>query len=79
MTTISVKLPEALGARLEAEARRRRTTKSAVIRELLEEGLSKPRRKKAVTCYDLVKDLIGSVRGPRDLATNPKYMEGFGK
>lgn len=79
MTTISLKLPESLGAQLEAEARRRQTTKSAIIRELLEEGLNKPRRKKAVTCYDLVKDIIGSVRGPRDLASNPKYMEGFGK
>ena len=26
------------------------------------------------------KDLVGSIRGlPRDLATNPKYMEGFGE
>jgi hypothetical protein len=30
--------------------------------------------------YDLARDLAGSVKGlPRDLATNPKYLEGFGR
>jgi hypothetical protein len=32
------------------------------------------------TCYDLASDLAGSLKGlPRDLATNPKYLEGFGE
>jgi hypothetical protein len=32
------------------------------------------------TCYDLARDLAGSVKGlPRDLATNRKYLEGFGR
>ena len=30
--------------------------------------------------YDLGRDLIGSIKGlPADIATNPKYMEGFGE
>ena len=30
--------------------------------------------------YDLARDLAGSLKGlPRDLAHNPKYMEGFGE
>ena len=32
------------------------------------------------SCYDLARDLAGTVKGlPRDIATNPKYMEGFGE
>jgi len=32
------------------------------------------------TCYDLARDLAGSVKWlPRDLATNPKYLNGFGR
>ena len=37
MTTISLKLPENLLARLERESRARRTTKSSVVRECLTE------------------------------------------
>lgn len=30
--------------------------------------------------YDSMKDIIGIVKdAPRDLSTNPKYMEGFGR
>ncbi len=33
-----------------------------------------------VSALDLAGDLIGSIRGlPKDLATNPKYMEGYGE
>jgi len=39
VTTISLKLPENLLARLERESRARRTTKSSVVRECLEQQL----------------------------------------
>jgi len=39
MTTISLKLPEDLLARLEKVSRARRTTKSSVVRECLEQQL----------------------------------------
>ena len=79
MQTISLKLPDDLLAELEREARTRRTTKSVVMRESLEAALrARPRR--AVSCYDLARDLAGTVRGlPRGLALDPKYMEGFGE
>ena len=32
-----------------------------------------------VSAYDLAKDVIGSLDGPEDLSTNPKYMKGFGE
>ena len=80
MTTISLKLPDRLLELLEAESRARGTTKSSLVRECLEKVLAGPRPEGKVTCYDLAQDLAGSVKGlPRDLATNPKYMEDFGR
>ena len=80
MQTISLKLPDDLLAQLESEAKARRVTKSWLVRESLERALHKPSRAGAVSCYDLARDLAGSVKGlPEDLADNPKYMEGFGQ
>ena len=80
MQTISLKLPEDLLAELEREAKARRVPKSVVVRESLETALRRPVRGRANSCYDLARDLAGSVRGlPRDLAHNPRYMDGFGE
>ena len=80
MNTISLKLPDRLLERMEAEARARGTTKSSLVRECLEKSLDAGSAGGKATCYDLARDLAGSLKGlPRDLATNPKYMEGFGK
>lgn len=80
MNSISLKLPDGLLERLETAARARRTTKSALVRECLEQSLdARPVGGKA-TCFDMASDLAGSLKGlPSDLATNPKYMEGFGQ
>ncbi|MGA2144587.1 MAG: CopG family transcriptional regulator [Bryobacteraceae bacterium] len=80
MRTLSVKLPEELLAQLAREAKARRLTKSSLVRESLEKGLYAQPEASAVSCYDLARDLAGSVKGlPKDLAANPKYMEGFGR
>ena len=65
---------------LEKESRARRITKSALVREALEKTLTARPTKNEATCYDLARDLAGTLKGlPRDLATNPKHMEGFGR
>jgi capsid portal protein len=80
MRTISLKLPDDLLARLDHEAKARRVTKSWLVRESLEKALYKASPAGAVSCYDLARDLAGSVRGlPEDLAVNPEYMKGFGQ
>jgi predicted DNA-binding protein len=80
MRTISLKLPDDLLAHLDSEAKARRVTKSSLVRESLEKALHKPSSSRAVSCYDLARDLAGSLKGlPKDLAENPKYMEGFGQ
>ncbi len=76
MDTISVKLPAALRARLALEARRRNVTQSAIVRESLEQLLfTDTERRGELTCADLAGDLVGSLRGPRDLSTNKRYLE----
>ncbi len=79
MNTISLKLPDRLLELLEEESRARRTTKSSLVRECLEKTLAPRPAGREASCYDLARDLAGSLKGlPRDLATNPKYLEGFG-
>ncbi|HAK96119.1 MAG TPA: hypothetical protein DCM87_14280 [Planctomycetes bacterium] len=78
MTTLTCKIPEPLDAALETFARRRRLSKSAVVREALELRLGKPDARHAPVAFALVKHLCGSIRGPSDLSTNPSHMEGFG-
>jgi hypothetical protein len=78
MRTISLKLPEDLLAQLAEQAKARRVTKSALVRE----GLAKVLYPAAqpLSCYDLAVDLAGSLKGlPKDLADNPKYLDGFGE
>lgn len=78
--TISLKLPEPLLVQLDIEAKARRVTKSALVRESLEQALRKQVPRGKASCYDLSRDLAGSIKGlPADLAENPKYMDGFGK
>ena len=61
---------------LEKEARTLRVSKSKIVRDAVE----KIRREKAaLSCHDLMQDACGSLRsGIKDLATNKKYLEGFG-
>ena len=76
MKTISVKLPASLAAWLTQAARELRRSKSALVRQALEQQRNQPGRG---TCLDSMADLCGSIRGPRDLSSNPKYLSGFGQ
>ncbi len=80
MRTISLKLPDELLADIEREAKARRVSKSALVRQSVEAALRRGPRRGDASCYDLARDLAGTVKGlPRDLASNPKYLEGFGE
>ena len=80
MRTISLKLPDDLLTHLDSEARKRRMTKSSLVRESLEKALHPSLTAGGVSCYDLARDLAGAVKGlPKDLADNPKYLRGFGE
>ena len=76
MKTVSVKLPTPLAAWLTQQAKELGRSKSALVRQALEQRRSQPGKS---TCLDLMQDLCGSIRGPRDLSTNPKHLAGLGK
>ena len=79
MKNVSLKLPDELHAKLEQVCKRRGAAKSDVLRDALAAYLAGAKNGARVSCADLAGDLIGSVEGPVDLATNPKFMRGFGK
>jgi hypothetical protein len=78
-TTIEV--PDDLYRRAKAEA----ALRGRRVKDLVEEGLrlvleKPPASPKRASLAELMKDVIGIVdSGVPDLATNPKYMEGFGE
>jgi Arc/MetJ-type ribon-helix-helix transcriptional regulator len=78
MKTLTVRLPEDLVAQIEAESRRRKLSKSDVVRErLTAAGKSRERQRAAL---DAIADVVGSVDGlPRDLsARTKKYLKSTG-
>jgi ABC-type amino acid transport substrate-binding protein len=81
MTTLTVKIPEALERSIAIAARRERVTKSELVRRAMAKYVAQAGENyKFQSALDLAGDLIGSVRGaPVDLATNAKYMDDYGK
>jgi metal-responsive CopG/Arc/MetJ family transcriptional regulator len=75
MRTVSFKLPERLDDALNDLARRRKSSRSALVREALE-ALAKGKRRSVTAVVD---ELGCSLSGPADLSTNPKHMTGYGK
>lgn len=75
MRIASFKLPEELDQSLTAMARERHVSRSALVREAIE-NLAKPTRRSAL---DLAGSLVGSLDRPSDLSTSPRHMKGFGK
>ena len=72
MKTLTVRLPEALIAQIDAEAKARDESKSDVVRRRLQgsAGVAQPRTAE----FDAIADLIGSVDGlPNDLASRSKH------
>ncbi|MBN8509255.1 MAG: ribbon-helix-helix protein, CopG family [Burkholderiales bacterium] len=76
MKTVTVKLPEPLAAWLARRSRELGHPQSDLIREALE----RLRQGGAGdSCHDAFADVCGSVRGPKDLSTNPRHLVGFGE
>ncbi len=81
MKTLTVRLPDALISQIEVESRRRKLSKSDVVRERLTRAAVSSRQRPAL--LDAIADLIGSVDGlPADLGVNKKkYLlaTGYGR
>lgn len=79
-TRITVRVSQALTARLRSRSRAKGTTESELVREALETYLGKT--KEACSAYDLAEEagIIGAARNaPKDLSANPRHFKGFGK
>jgi hypothetical protein len=76
MRSTPIKLPEPFDSKLTAIAKKRHSTRAKVLGEALDAYGKQAARP---TVASLAADLIGSVEGAVDLATNPKYMTGYGR
>jgi plasmid stability protein len=80
MSSITIKLPEELKKRLQDRARASGKSCSALVRHSIEKELIASSKGKKPSLLDLFGDLAGKGdSGVTDLATNPKYMKGFGE
>jgi predicted transcriptional regulator len=75
MRTVSFKLSERLDDALSDLARRRKSSRSALVREALE-ALAKGKRRSVTAAVD---ELVAPVEGPADLSTKPRHMGGYGR
>jgi predicted transcriptional regulator len=77
MKTISLKIDSALDHWLESEAKKLGRTKSEIAREALAQrrkGLQKQ------SIHELMREFCGTIKdGPKDYASNRKYLKGFGR
>lgn len=77
MASLTIKLPDHVKSRVEAEARLAGRSVSAYIRDLLDRPA---RTAKKPSLHDLAGDLCGAGdSGQPDLATNPAHLRGFGE
>lgn len=77
MPILTLKIPATTAARVDRMAARRRISKSALVREALEEKLRESPY--VPSLHDAMKPTIGVVdSGVRDLGHNPKHLAGFG-
>jgi len=81
MKTLTVRLPEFLVAEIDAESRKRKLSKSDIVRERLQAAPKRGQPRSAL--LDSIADLIGSVDGlPEDLSGRMKdYLKdtGYGR
>jgi hypothetical protein len=77
---ITVRVPKSLGILLRSRSRASGQTPSDLVRVALETYLTRGGISRSA--YELAEEagLIGCVRrAPKDLSTNPRHFEGFGK
>jgi metal-responsive CopG/Arc/MetJ family transcriptional regulator len=77
---ISVRVSGKIVQRLKERSRKTGVKESEVVRDAIEEYLSKSDSEKTAYERAVETGLIGCAKGlPRDLSANKKYFKGFGK
>ena len=79
MKTIAIKIPEKLDLQLQSLSKRRKMSKSRIVRDAISECLKKEVDDQEWSAYDIMKDGLGIVNSDcDDLGSNSKHMDGFG-
>ena len=77
---ITIRIPEHLERHLRHRSRVKGQTESDLAREALEHYLGQPSAERSAYELAHAAGLIGIVKhGPKDLSTNRRHFEGFGK
>ena len=79
MKTVTLRLDEALYAKVSSMAKRRNTTRSEVVREALNLCYEKGSAASKGSAFELAHDLAGTLTGPADLSVNKAHLKGFGR
>jgi hypothetical protein len=82
VSTLTVDLPDTLAARLVAASEEKHLPPAQFVLDALERALPEPQGPAGRTLFDALNEVgaIGCIdSGVHDLATNPRYLEGFGK
>lgn len=68
-------------AKIERLAEQKGTSQKAAVLGAVERelGEEEPIKAQSGSFLEGAEDLAGSIEGPPDLSTNPKYMKGFGE
>jgi predicted transcriptional regulator len=77
MDSLTIKLPRQLSERVSRLAKKRRVSRSALVREALELLTAD---KSGETFVDRVSQYVGAGADlPADILTNPKHLKGYGR
>lgn len=79
MKTLKIRLDEALYARVLSMSKRRKTTRSEVVREALYVYFEKGNGSSKGSAFELAHDLAGTVAGPTELSVKKIHLKGFGR
>jgi hypothetical protein len=75
---VTVKFGRVLGPLLESAAQASGQSKNAIVRAAVERHLRRPRA--SGTFGEIAGRFAGCIRGtPKDLSSNPRYLERFGR
>ncbi len=80
MKTITLKLPDTLDLRLTHFVQTQKAlSKSAVVRQAIEHHLSAAPLSDDPSAAVMAAKWLGRLKGPRDLSSNPKHLQDFGR
>ena len=76
MPTMTIRISRKQSARIARLAKQRRVSRSEVVRQ----GIEALERGDGPSALEAWRSAVGVIKnGPRDLATNPKHLKGFGR